>query len=111
MKADEVDTHILLSDARGIYIPRDFLDFENICNEDGSPIADKWKLERAILKDPDDPDYWEAWDTILQYCYLHDGKGNIYFLHQQGDLFAISLADFEQLDDAEADKFWDNYNY
>lgn len=78
---------ILLSDARGIYIPRDFVQGFDV-REWGLPKhPDDWAIE-ICASGPDTEDYWEAWDSILneaKYCK----DGHVWRLHQDGDLFAI----------------------
>lgn len=79
---------LILSDARGIYIPRDF-----VCddyNEIDVDHCEAWgiKLEdAAILQNPDNDGYWDAWNNVLSYAeYNHNG--DIYRLMQDGDLWA-----------------------
>jgi hypothetical protein len=78
---------LLLSDARGVYIPRDFtsaVDFTHTTNI----TPDDW----AILSiGPDHKEYWEAWQTILDNAIVTDTGGNEYYLHQDGDLWAIPV--------------------
>src|ERR1700677_4712778 len=75
---------LLLSDARGIYIPRDF------CNDYD---MDAWSLT-ALVEDveickegPDHEFYWEAWEVILNNA---KNKEFGHTLHQDGDLFALN---------------------
>ena len=83
---------VLLSDARGIYIPRDFYqDFD----------LDKWHLnaeDLTSLADPENESYWDVWEQVLNTAYFEiDGKK--YELYQDGDLLAIcydSLTDEEK---------------
>lgn len=73
---------LLLSDSRGIYIPRDFVEEFDLT---------KWKNinpdDVAILHDPDHPAYWEAWDNVLQYATHTDEQGHKWHLWQDGDLW------------------------
>jgi len=73
---------ILLSDARGVYIPRDFYQGFDL---------EKWHLnpsELEALNDPENDNYWDVWDHVLNTAYfVADGKK--YTLHHDGDLFAI----------------------
>ena len=75
---------ILLSDARGIYIPRDAVDF--LTN-------DKWigfdKEDLKHLSDPKNDHYWETWDLICNNARFIDEQGKEWVLYQNGDLFAI----------------------
>lgn len=78
---------LLLDSARGIYIPRDFVEEFDLT---------KWKNidpdDVAILHDPDHPDYWDAWDNVLQYATHTDEQGNKWHLWQDGDLWVFCPA-------------------
>lgn len=92
---------LLLSDARGIYIPRDFardfrfddeLGWQGVSQED-----------REDLSDPENEWYWETWDKVLSNAYYFDEpSGKVYHLHQDGDLWALS---FESMTDEEKRNF------
>lgn len=71
---------LILSDARGVYIPRDAV--ESLPAIDGQLTS--W--ERDTLKDPENEHYWEAWENVLNRDYEHEGKA--FNLFQDGDLFA-----------------------
>lgn len=77
---------ILLSDNRGVYIPRDFADFGG--NWDGVTAEDIEILQAG----PDHADYWEAWSAIERDASYTDEKGNVWRLYQDGDLFAYCEA-------------------
>lgn len=86
---------LLLSAARGIYIPRDFIEGFNIndWNIDPSDAAD--------CIDPHGEDYWEAWENILNNARYTASDGRVYSLYQDGDLWAVcydSMTDKEKLD-------------
>ena len=72
---------LLISDNRGIYIPRDFAMYHE--DMDGVLAEDM-----EILKSgPDHEHYWEAWDSVLQNATAtHNGK--VWRLSQDGDLWA-----------------------
>jgi hypothetical protein len=75
------DIEILLSDARGIYIPRDFLDcysWEGITEEN-----------KKDLSSPENEFYWDVWETVLNNAFFMDASGKKWELWQNGDLFAI----------------------
>lgn len=84
---------LILSDARGIYIPRDFVcdDFNEIATEHCA----KWGLTDANREywesaaDPDDEGYWDDWHWILDNAVFTDDDGNKYRLHQDGDLWGL----------------------
>ena len=73
---------ILLSDSRGIYIPRDFY---NDCN------LPAWGLDRekyTTLESPDNDWYWEAWEDLINAAKWTDpNTGHTWGLFQDGDLF------------------------
>lgn len=71
---------LLLSDARGQYIPRDFA--ELYADEFGVSAED-----RAILADPENEWYWETWQSVEQNATATDIHGNVWRLHQSGDLW------------------------
>jgi len=75
------DQELLLSDARGIYIPCDFLDFEILASQLTSD-------QRESLSDPENEYYWEAWDEVLNQEFTDD-KGLKWSLYQDGNLWAI----------------------
>ena len=81
---------LLLDSARGIYIPRDFVESVNF-GEDG------WQgvsgAEREVLSDPENEGYWETWDTVLGFArYVDKSSGKVYNLHHDGDLWAVCYA-------------------
>jgi len=91
---------ILLSDARGIYIPRDFFqDFD----------LEKWHLkdeDLTALNDPENENYWDVWDHVLNKAYFEiDGKK--YHLYHDGDLLAVA---YDHLTDEEKENLgFDNF--
>jgi hypothetical protein len=74
-------THCIVDGFYGIYIPRVFAkeyanDFLGIEPED----------LRILLEGPDHPDYWDAWDSVLDHAhFMHDGR--TFYLYQDSDLF------------------------
>ena len=87
---------LLLSDARGIYIPRDFAEGFDM---------DKWHVkthDAEILKNPEHEWYWETWDNVLNYAYYLDDNGNQFDLIQDGDLWAYC---FDLMTDEEKQNF------
>lgn len=75
---------LLLSDVRGIYIPRDFVQCFN---------SKAWHLaskdSRDLLKGPCSHYYWDVWEHVLKSAYFVNDKGQTWRLYQEGDLFAI----------------------
>lgn len=84
---------LLLSDARGIYIPRDFLTDDQ--NEIAWDHCEAWGLNKSNkdwwieATNPDDQYYWEAWDWVLAHAKYTDKDGSVYQLWQDGDLFGL----------------------
>jgi len=97
---------LILSDARGIYIPRDFLCDDN--NEIAAEHCAAWGLNDSNLEhwsdaaDPKSEWYWEAWEWILNNAEYKDDAGNAYRLYQDGDLFGLC---FERMSEEEKSNF------
>ena len=80
---------LILSSARGIYIPRDFATDFGPCIKGDSLADDLACLERG----PDDDDwYWEAWDRVLDDAVLVDTDGHEFTLLNgvDGDVFLLN---------------------
>ena len=76
-----------LSDARGIYLPRDFARIVHRHMITG--VSDEnWAILEA---GPDHEWYWEAWDEVCQGAVLTTPEGVRYTLYQDGDLFMIPI--------------------
>jgi hypothetical protein len=79
---------LYLSDARGIYIPRDFArDTKRECihgvsAEDLDYLADG----------PDGEHYWETWDTVEREATILDpSTGTTYSIYLNGDCFLVPV--------------------
>ena len=53
---------LLLSDARGVYIPQNFCEIFDVAQWGLDP--DSWAVE-TCLSGPETEFYWDAWDEIL----------------------------------------------
>lgn len=74
-----------LDDHRGRYIPRDFAN----CFVDRDRHVQGVSPERwAILENPDDEYYWEAWNDVLNDATV-TMEGVVYRLHQDGALWLV----------------------
>lgn len=105
------DITLLLSDARGIYIPRDFTEFENLCERDGSELTEAHRNIINELKNVDDEFYWENWETVLNevcvYKEINNGQDiQVFFLHQDGDLWAIPKKNYGSLSEEDQETLW-----
>jgi hypothetical protein len=78
----EETQEVLLSDNRGVYIPRDFVE---IFREELRGQLNEWE-EETILRGPfDNPDYWEAWVQAESRGITIEGKR----IALDGDLWLI----------------------
>jgi hypothetical protein len=76
---------LLLSDARGQYIPRDFVT-ECDPTQWGIKLG---SFEKRQLSNPEKEFYWSTWESVLHRAKHKTPEGNVYRLHQDGDLYAI----------------------
>ena len=82
---------LILSDTRGVYIPRDFVTDDY--NELAVDHCKAWQIKpddaSILASGPNHEYYWETWDDVLNYAQYIDEEGNKYFLSQDGDLWAF----------------------
>lgn len=87
--------NLILSDARGIYIPRDFV--TDNYNEIASDHCAAWGLTDANkehwgdCQNPDSEFYLDAWHWVLDNARFTDTNGDIFTLHQDGDLWGLCV--------------------
>ena len=92
---------LLLSDVRGIYIPRDFIQTFRGWKGYGKG---KYPEYKSILSNPENESYWDAWNELLDKLTYTTDKGIIWNLYQDGDLFAVDhklIQVWEELTDQE----------
>lgn len=97
---------LILSDARGIYIPRDFLtnDYEEVDME----YCAAWGLTEENMEhwidatNPDSDNYWESWEWVINNAAWREDDGSVFRLYQDGDLWALC---FERMTDEEKQNF------
>jgi hypothetical protein len=78
---------IWLSDARGIYIPRDFAQSFAARAKNVSGVTDEeWEILEA---GPDHELYWDAWSDVEQKATVTDDDGHVYNVYQDGDVWLI----------------------
>jgi len=78
-----------LSDARGIYIPRDF----------ATSFADRAKSVKGVSDEdwaileagPDHEYYWDAWSDVEANAIVTDDDGVEYGVYQEGDCWLIPM--------------------
>jgi hypothetical protein len=85
----ENDARLILSDARGIYIPRDFC--EDITEQECANLSIDWDDVQCCQAgpEPDNEWYWEAWNSIEQNLLFTDSKGEQWRIYQNGDLWEV----------------------
>ena len=75
---------LLLNDARGIYLPRDFIE----CYD-----TKLWHVKprhaKQLRRGPDYEFYWEIWEHVLNFAFFIDTDGKTWRLYQDGNLFAV----------------------
>ena len=81
------NVQILLSSARGVFIPANFV--ESFDLEAWGVDNEAWAIE-TIKQGPDSEQYWDAWTTITDNARFLDDKGIEWVLYQDGDLFAVA---------------------
>ena len=72
----------------GIYIPNVFIER---CYDTWNGITEDDKRD---LSNPENENYWEAWDDVLRNAYWRDENGFKWTLWENDDLFMIR-EDFE----------------
>jgi hypothetical protein len=91
---------LLLSDARGIYIPRDFVQGFKLAEWGLDP--DEWAVRTCNCPTADCDGYWDAWAEIIDRARYTAPDGSLYMLHQDGDLWALC---YERMTDEERSNF------
>ena len=78
-----------LSDARGIFIPRDFANsFADRAKHVTGVEPETWSiLEKG--PDPENEWYWEAWTDVEQNAVITDENGVKYTVWQCGDCWLV----------------------
>jgi hypothetical protein len=85
---------LLLSDSRGVYIPRDFVNGFDLTKWSGINDSDV-----ETCQNPENEWYWDAWISILDNAKFVADDGRVFTLHQDGDLWALcydSMTDEEK---------------
>jgi hypothetical protein len=77
----------LLDSSQGVYIPQSF----------AKAYAESWAhLDRQdidiLVQGPDHEFYWETWDYVMRNAEFVDDDGKVWYLDQDGDLFAYCLS-------------------
>ncbi len=86
-----IERLLLIDGAAGIYVPRNFYEHFDFPTW-GLDVSDF-----AALSMPENEHYWDAWDEVLQKAEYTDMAGITWRLEQDGDLFAYSGEDDEDV--------------
>jgi len=94
---------LLLSDARGQYIPRDLIsdDHGQTVNLKNCEIWHIKESDATELLNPENEYYWDTWTDVLNSAYAVIA-GDKYTLHHDGNLWALCL---ERMTDEECENF------
>lgn len=79
---------LLITDAHGVYIPRMFAQFYEASDWGFTEDSKDWE---TVVNGPDTEWYWESWDELLSRASYKDKNGNVWSLHQDGDLWAVCV--------------------
>lgn len=78
---------LLITDGFGRYIPQMWAD--GFTPEEAAKYGiSQWAIEQCQAG-PDAEHYWEAWDDVLNSATLTDGRGTVWHLYQDGDLWQV----------------------
>ena len=91
MKTKKLDAvTLLLSDARGQYIPRDFIsdDYGQSVNIETCTIWHIKPEDAEDLLDPENEFYWDTWENVINRSFA-EIDGDRYTLYSYNDLWAI----------------------
>jgi hypothetical protein len=88
------NSSLLILDAHGIYIPKLFVE-----NYAAKYLINKEELleDLAELGNPENENYWNAWENVIDEAILKDDEGRICNLWQDGDLWAIPIDEFNEI--------------
>ena len=85
--AVEEKTVVLIDGQYGVYIPQMFA---KSYIEDKRWIGMEEGDIKVLLIGPDGPEYWDAWDQVMDKAHYVDKDGRDWKLWQDGDLFAYT---------------------
>jgi hypothetical protein len=78
---------LVLLDSHGVYIPQ--LWCSGITEPECEALHVRWSDVQTCQLGPGEEWYWEAWQSILDDCYMVDDRGTKWTLHQDGDLWEV----------------------
>ena len=87
---------LLCDSHHGVYIPQIMARRLYDAGWSGITLDDVIQLE----SDPYDGEwYWETWEGVLNEAQFKDENGETWYLHHDGDLFAVTALDLDDLGD------------
>ena len=82
---------LFLSDARGVYIPRDFATSWD-STERARRISGVSDEDWAVLEaGPDSDGYWDVWLEVEENAVVTDDNGVKFFVYQEGDCWLVPV--------------------
>ena len=121
MKAENVRIELAVSDANGVYCPSVFLErYENalccagskdeICTDERISEAVEFVKNRENLMEDG---YWDEWDYVMAnvkvFSETDNGQDCEYWsINQDGDVWLLNDADYNEMDSDEQEKFWES---
>lgn len=79
---------LLVADSYGVYVPQSFV--QRMAPEKWGFVEGDADWETCSMG-PDTDWYWESWEWILMRAVHKDKDGNVWTLHQDGDLWAVCV--------------------
>ena len=86
---------LLCDSHHGVYIPQ--LMVGRLVSAGWQGVPD-WCLT-VLSVGPDDDEYWMAWDYVLTHATYTDADGSVWYLWQDGDLWAVPANEWFELGD------------
>ena len=87
---------LLCDSHHGVYIPQIMARRLFDAGWSGITLDDVIRLE----SDPYEGEwYWETWNDVLNEAHFTDERGTVWYLYHDGDLFAATASDLEDMGD------------
>ena len=86
---------LLCDSHHGIYIPQIMI--RGLVDADWAGVPD-WCVP-VLGAGPDAELYWDAWEQVLDHATFTDADGSVWYLWQDGDLWAVPANEWFELGD------------
>lgn len=81
-----------LSDARGVYIPRDFAkSFVDRAKSVSGVTDEDWATLEAGPDYIENEGYWDTWTSVCDNAIVTDEHGHQYHIYQEGDCWLVPV--------------------